>query len=177
MENVTLTSAPRLTRHEIIAKCYSEMYEKVYRFISSSVNDSYDAENLTQDVWVRLLEWDKEIDPDGVKSVVYTVARNLVNDYLRRLYRTRNVEADLMGELSDIDSSLESEIIANDLATRELERVECLPRQRRIIYQMSRYDGIPVPESSDMLNLSVRTVENHLRMGRKDIRDFMSSVA
>jgi RNA polymerase sigma-70 factor (ECF subfamily) len=38
---------------------------------------------------------------------------------------------------------------------------------------MTRYEELPVSDIADRLQLSVRTVENHLRMGRKDVRDFM----
>ena len=42
---------------------------------------------------------------------------------------------------------------------------------------MSRYDDMPVSDISERLSLSARTVENHLRLGRSDIRSYMSAIA
>ena len=39
---------------------------------------------------------------------------------------------------------------------------------------MSRYDDKSVDDIAGELSLSFRTVENHLRMGRRDVRAFMS---
>lgn len=61
------------------------------------------------------------------------------------------------------------------MAQAEQRRVECLPRQRRIIYVMSRYEEKSVEDIASELSLSFRTVENHLRLGRRDVRQYMSA--
>ena len=79
------------TRNDFLTRSYVKHYHRVLGFISSRINSKEDAENLTQDVWLRLLEYDRPISEDTIISLLYTVACNLVNDYLRRLYRRRAV--------------------------------------------------------------------------------------
>lgn len=162
------------TRNDFLTRSYVKHYHRVLGFISSRINSKEDAENLTQDVWLRLLEYDRPISEDTVISLLYTVACNLVNDYLRRLYRRRAAVEEISGCLQEADWSGESGVIARDIARLEKNRVECLPPQRRIIYIMSRYDDKSVDDIAGELSLSFRTVENHLRMGRRDVRAFMS---
>lgn len=157
-------------RNDILTRSYVDYRRQVLVFISSRINSEEDAENLTQDVWLRLLEYDKEISEDSVLSLIYTVASNLVNDYLRRLYRSRAVFDELRGTACEADFSGESAVVARDFARLERNRVECLPPQRRIIYIMSRYEDKSVEDIAGELSLSFRTVENHLRMGRRDVR-------
>ena len=156
------------------ARSYEEYYQRMLGFVASRINSQEDAENLTQDIWLRLLEYDKPIAEETILSLLYTVASNLVNDYLRRLYRSRVVADELRDFACEADWSGESAVMARDLEQLEKNRVECLPPQRRIIYIMSRYDDKSVDDIANELSLSFRTVENHLRMGRHDVRSFMA---
>lgn len=161
-------------RNNFLTRSYETYHRHVLGFISSRINSKEDAENLAQDVWLRLLEYDKPISEDSLLSLLYTVAYNLVNDYLRRLYRSRAAVDELYVSACEADFSGESAIVARDIERLEKNRVECLPPQRRIIYIMSRYDDKSVDDIANELSLSFRTVENHLRMGRRDVRNYMA---
>lgn len=46
-----------------------------------------------------------------------------------------------------------------------------MPAQRRQIFVMSRYRNMSNKEIADCLNLSVRTVEKHIQLALKDLRE------
>lgn len=164
----------RETQQQLICRGYKEHYGRVLSYISTRISVKEDAENLAQDVWLHLLEYDREINADTLVSLLYTVASNIVNDYLRRLYRTRAVVTD-MADVSMVgDNDSESAIVARDIRRIERQRVDNLPPQRRAIYIRSRYYDQSVSEIAREMSLSLRTVENHLRMGRRDIRTYMA---
>ena len=161
----------------IIAGSYQKYYNQVLRYIAGKINDVAEAENLTQDVWVRLMTCDKELSADGIASLIYRIACNLVNDYLRKLYTRRQYDADSANRADDTDDSAESAFYAANLAAFEMKRVECLPPQRRNIYKMSRFEDQSVSDIAARLMLSARTVENHLRISRREVRTYMASLA
>lgn len=157
---------------------YRKYSERILNFISSRIDSREDAENIAQDVWMRMLESKIEICIETVSSYLYKIATNLINDYLRRIY-VRNESAE---EVERMYQSVNSttpfqEYVTLELARFEAMRVECLPSQRRIIYKMSRFEEKPVADIAEALQLSFRTVENHLRMGRRDVRDYISAIA
>ena len=41
---------------DLVARSYAANYEKLLRYISQRVNDVADAENIAQDVWLKLVE-------------------------------------------------------------------------------------------------------------------------
>ena len=162
----------------LIEKSYREYYSKVLRYMTTRISNVYDAENLTQDVWVRLLTLDKEIEEISIESLIFTIARNLVNDYLRRYYHRQEMEAMIGADMEETsEHSCESEVSARDLAAHEKSRVKRLPEQRRRVYIFTRYEGCTVEEIAGKLSLSLRTVENHLRMARKEVREYMAAIA
>ena len=165
----------KATNSNLIAKCYADNSARVQAYIAARINSYADAENLAQDVWLRLLEYDKPLTAETMVPLIYTIASNLIIDYLRRYYRSRKADDELRRGADETDHSVESRLLARDMAQAEQRRVECLPRQRRIIYVMSRYEEKSVEDIASELSLSFRTVENHLRIGRRDVRQYMSA--
>ena len=163
----------------LVATAYKAHHPRLLRYIQSRIADVWDAENLAQDVWVKVMTAGKELQPETALSYLYTIARNLINDYLRRLYTMTMSHDDYVMEINGdyTDNSLETQLAASELAGLEEERVECLPPMRRTIYIMSRFDDMAVDDISSSLNLSKRPVENHLRLGRKDVRTYLANIA
>ena len=60
----------------------------------------------------------------------------------------------------------------DDLMTMERTRLAAMPEQRRLIYTLNRFENKTSPEIANELNLSCRTVENHLFLGRREMREF-----
>lgn len=162
----------------LISRLYTAYYVQILNYISSRVNDVQIGEDLTQDVWMRVLQTETPISESGALSYLYTIARNIVNDYLRSYYTRQHAQDEIKEYQKEEDTiNAEHEMIAADLALFERKRVERLPAQRRIIYTMCRYEEKSVADIAEELALSFRTVENHLRLGRKDVREYMTAIA
>ena len=85
MENCMMTSP------QLIADSYERYHFSVYLYIYNKVNNKEEAEDLSQDVFVRLMDYKQMLRPDTVKFFIYTISRNLVNDYLRRYYKKQEI--------------------------------------------------------------------------------------
>lgn len=168
----------RSRNNDLIAQSYVEYYNEVLNYISVRVTDIFDAENIAQDVWVRLLEYDKELSAESLRSFIYTVARNLVNDHLRHIYRVRAVVNDDISVAANIvDHTTEAMIVARDIARFEAKCVKALPERRRIIYVFARFEDKSADDIAIGMNLSLRTVENQLCRARRNVRGFISAIA
>lgn len=160
----------------LIIKSYRENFSRVLKFIVTRINCVEDAENLTQDVWMRLLSYAKPLSPETLTPLIFVIARNLINDYLRRLCHCRAYQEEWMQNNENRhELSPETLVSANQIAAIERKRVKCLPAQRRTIYIMSRYSEKTTDDIAQFLSLSKRTVENHLRLGRHDVRNYIAA--
>ena len=120
------------------------------------------------------MNYNKIICTDTIKFFIFTIDRNLLNDYLRRHYKKQEITSYIYEHAITHTTETESQVIANDLQAHEQYKLSLLPTQRRTIYSMNRFDNKNISEISTELNLSPRTVENHLFMGRKEIREYIS---
>lgn len=156
----------------LIENTYRKYRDSLYLYIKAKVADSDEAEDLTQDVFLRMMDSGALVG-DTVGRFAFVIARNLVCDYLRRVYMAQEIGSYLSEFCPSCVDGTEERIAAADLLRRERERMELFPEQRRKVYAMARFGGRTIPEISSNLRLSRRTVENHLYLGRKEMRDYM----
>ncbi len=160
--------------NELIAHAYETYCDRLTGFFQCRINDEETSRDLTQEVFMRLLEYSRYIYESQLENFIYTIARNLVNDYLRRYYVRREYDRYYQDYMPVADNSMENSVIAGDLERFEAECVSSLPRQRAAVYRLKRYEELSAREITDRLGMSVRTVENHYYMGLRQVREVMS---
>lgn len=159
--------------YPIIEEAYNEYYLIMLQYVICRLKCKHEAEDLVQNVFVRLLEYDNMLQKSTIRSFLFTVARNLMTDYLRRYYRNSKMVSYIYENITECDNGSEEEMVVKDLLFMEQNKLSAFPRQRQRIYFMSRFEEKTLCEISEELQLSKRTVENHLLTGRKIMRDYI----
>lgn len=152
---------------------FIEYFPKIKRFLSGFL-DSTDAEDLSQDLFVKL--WQNRsilIGIENLNAYLYRVAKNTLYSYLER---TLKAETSPIETYSDISTS---EALEETLFAKELEElidltIERMPCQRKTIFIMSRKEGLTNQEIAERLTISKRTVETHISAALSDIRKVLS---
>ena len=157
----------------LITEYYEEYRQSVFFYICRRIENRSDAEDLTQDAFLRLLEYRMMIRRDTLKYFLFTIVRNLLNDYLRRYYKRQEIDRYLYDTLPVTTVEPESRMVADELRRLESRRVSALPEQRRKVYIMSRFQDKSAEDIAEELKLSQRTVENHLFISRREVREFI----
>ncbi|WP_195532278.1 sigma-70 family RNA polymerase sigma factor [Bacteroides finegoldii] len=167
MENRTTVIA------QLIAESYINYRNQIYLYLAYKVDNKQDAEDLSQDVFLHLMEYEKMLRADTIKTFIYTIARNLLYDYLRRYYKKQEINAYIYNHQERSTNDVDSNVLVGDLLVCESKGMALLPLQRKKIYAMTRFENKSISDISIELNLSQRTVENHLLISRKEVRDYM----
>lgn len=159
---------------QLIIDSYMSYRQSVYLYIYCKIGNKEDAEDISQDVFLRLMDYKQILREDTVRFFIFTIARNLLTDYLRHYYKKQEVTSYIYDFAVTSVSDTDSRLITNDIAMQEQLCLTLLPSQRRIIYKMSRFENKSLDEITEELQLSRRTVENHLFIGRKEIRGYIT---
>lgn len=167
MEDIKVTSPC------LITASYQEHYPLLCSYIYYKINNWETAKDLSQDVFLRLTEYKQMLRPNTVKYFIYTIARNLVTDYLRRYYKKLEITSYIYDHTVTYMDETESLLIAQDLSLLERQKMTMLSAQRRKVYIMNRFEEKSISVISTELKISPRTVENHLFISRREIRNFI----
>ena len=150
--------------------------DELLAFVSSRLNSSMEAEDIVQNVFLRLLTTDKMITAVTLPALVYTMTRNLMADYYRRHTSFEQYEHYIKGVCSDEDS-MESVFSAREL-TELLERgLARIPENCREVYRLHIYGGMKVGEISQTLGEGYKSVEHRLGTARKAVRQYLRKYA
>ncbi|NDV83666.1 sigma-70 family RNA polymerase sigma factor [Bacteroides sp. 51] len=157
----------------LITHSYKRYHQIILSYITYKINHKYEAEDLMQDVFVRLLDYRAMLREDTVKYFLFTIARNIVTDYIRRYYKKQEITSYIYDTTVYYSNETEENLIVKDLLSLERDKLGTYSPQRKAVYLLSRFEEKTTSEIADELHLSKRTVENHLLIGRKIMRAYI----
>lgn len=165
----------KILKSDLIENSYKEFRQSLYIYICKAVENDEEARDMVQDVFLKLFEYNDMLRQNTVKSFIFTIARNLIMDYRRRhsiINEYNFYYTYLYDECTVEDTSCMA--VVKDILCFERNIVSHLPSQRRKVYESVRYEEKSMSDISVEMNLSIRTVENHLLLGRKYVRECLS---
>lgn len=160
----------------IIGEAYKMYHIAIHNYVAKRINNSEEAMDITQDVFIRLLGYDV-INESTIKSLCFTVANNLVIDHLRRHYKYQEVYSHMYEtQQKQFVPTPEQIATMEDLANRERCLMLQLPPATARVYEMSQIRQMTIDEISSELGISRRTVECHQLRGRKYVRETIRKI-
>ncbi|MDR3262414.1 MAG: RNA polymerase sigma-70 factor [Tannerella sp.] len=161
--------------HDAFKLLFIKYFPKVKYFIAHLIKSEAIAEELAQDVFLKIWERrDKLSAVQSFSSYIYRMARNTSLNHLEHVYIEETCLKDYREEM---DFSVEEELYAKETERLEQLTVSHMPPQRKAVYEMSRMQGLSNDEIAHRLNISKKTVENHLNLALKEIRKALSLLA
>ncbi len=143
---------------------------KLYRFSLSYLKSRCDAEEIVQEVFLKIWKIREELSPDkSFDSFLFTIAKNGILNTIRK---EKSQKAYLNYSVLYPEKNV---LIDEELNFHELERayqqaVNQLSPKRREIFKLSREKFLSNAEIADHLGISVKTVENQMTSALTGIR-------
>lgn len=156
---------------------YERYWEKIFIVACNRLNIPEQAEEIVQDIFVKLWDHRQTLKLRHKLSTYLAVAvKYRVINFLDHLYRTRNGEAQLPDYSLMFSNSPEELLFEKELRDQLEATIIQLPEKCQLVFRMSREQGLSNKEIALELNLSERTVENHINRALKDVKGNFSVI-
>lgn len=162
----------------------------IFNFILRQVRDRSVAEDLTQDMFVRVVQSAASFKHEArFTTWAYAIARNLCIDHLRKSGLRRHASLDqpihregaagsaTMGaQLADErpDASAERALISSDIGARVNEAVQSLPAEQREVFLLRQLGKIPFKEIAKITGAQENTVKSRMRYALERLQEALS---
>ena len=186
-----MTSLSKLTDHDLIKSFIAgnvnalealvlRHKDKIYTSILFLVKDKYLAEDIFQDVFIRII--------DTMRSGRYTeegkflpwamrIAHNLCVDHFRKVKRTPTVknsdDQDIFEVLNFTEDSAEDKMIKKQSHSRIKDMLDQLPDDQREVIILRHYADLSFKEIAELTDCSINTALGRMRYGLINLRKMM----
>ena len=157
----------------------------IYGFVFYYAKNRADAEDLTQEVFLRVWKNFKKIDPEkNLKAWLFRIAKNTALDWLKKkkavpFSNFEDAEGDnpVLDQLTD-PAPLPDELFARaDLAEQLNAALAKLPENQREVLTLYYLGQLNLPEIAESLKQPLNTIKSRHRRGLIALRQYLTKIS
>ena len=145
--------------------------DKLYFYIFRITNSQENAEDVVQEVFFKL--WVKRCaltEVDNFSAYLYRMAHNHAISGIRRMAQETVILSELRRDSMASGLPADEALLRKQVEERLKEIADALPKQQKLVYTLSREQGLKQEDIAGQLNISVSTVQNHMTQALRTIR-------
>jgi RNA polymerase sigma-70 factor (family 1) len=156
---------------EKFSEIYQAFWKKLYRVSYNYVHDKTIAQELVQDVFVKLWMKRNEITQiEDAEAYLFTCLRNKMYDYFDSVARNKKLTHYTQEKFSERSYTIDETIVFTEGMSMISEELERMPEKTRVIFRMSKFGGYSNDEIASKMHLSGKSVEYHITQAVKKLR-------
>jgi RNA polymerase sigma-70 factor (ECF subfamily) len=154
--------------HEAFVEVYNLLHIKVFRFYIKRVGEDDPAKDLTQQCFIRLWTFRHTLSAEhALEKQVFIIARSVLINYLKK-------EAVRKEKLAPRKEELSEEHAHFELSGHVQAALDTLSPTRKKVVVLKTLQGFSNKEVADRMNISVKTVEDHITKAFRHLRQVVS---
>ncbi|MBC9913042.1 RNA polymerase sigma-70 factor [Chitinophaga varians] len=159
--------------HHGDTQAFKELYDccsaPLLQLALAIVHNREMAEEVVADVFIAIWRQQKDLlQVSNLKWYLYASTRNIALNYLRKYAHRKTLHLDEAYGL-EYEINPENQLINNEMIRHINIAINELPPQCRIIFKLVKEDGMKYREVADLLNISIKTVENQVGIALKKL--------
>ncbi|MEC0275427.1 RNA polymerase sigma factor [Peribacillus frigoritolerans] len=150
-----------------------DRYERMlYSFIYRMTNSSDLAEEVIQEVFMKLWKGNRNYDSEKGKfsSWVFTIARNTAIDVLRKQKREPLLEEEQLNYFTEISSSIEEQVEWKEEKGQVHEAIATLSDGQKQMIDFVYFKGFTQQKIAELCDIPIGTVKGRVRLALKHLR-------
>lgn len=156
---------------------FQQYYVRFYNFCRNLIKDSHAAEDIVQNVFMKVWLNRRNLHPDqSIHNYIYVLTKHEVLNHIRDRRVYTQVERLIMTD-QPAASITDDTLQLRELDERVRRFIASMPGQRRKVFLLSRYRGMSSKDIAKLLGLSVRTVDRHINLALTSLKkEFMKNI-
>jgi RNA polymerase sigma-70 factor (ECF subfamily) len=164
-----------ITAFEMLFKTY---YQPLCNYAYTFLQDKEESEEIVQTTFLSV--WEKR-DTLAIRTSVRPYLYAMVRNACLNVIKHEKIKQKYVGEEMAL-ASVGHDSVAHAVASSELEikiqeAMSKLPEQCRLVFKLSRFEELKYAEIAEQLQISIKTVENHmgkaLKIMREQLKDYL----
>ena len=166
---------------EALSALVTRYKDKIYTSIYLLVKDKYLAEDIFQDVFIRVidtLKGGRYVDEGKFLPWAMRIAHNLCVDHFRKVKRTPTIKTsedrDIFESLNFFEAGADQRMMNNQSHDKVRKMIDMLPEDQREVIILRHYADLSFKEISQLTNCSINTALGRMRYGLINLRKLMT---
>ncbi len=144
-------------------RLFENYSQKLYRFSLSYLKSETEAEEIVQDVFLKLWEnRDKLRNETSFQSYLFTIAFNDIRKNFNKKARDERYRTEILDFLSDENPSIETNPDFETLVVKLESLIDQMPDRRKEIFRKRKQEGKAIRDIAREMEISQKTVENQI---------------
>lgn len=150
---------------------FRAMYPQLVKFAASYTKEKSSASDIVQDSFLSMWQKRSAIDPNqSLKAYIYRIVRNRALNYLRDRSSEISKSEMIVEEKLQPAEVVDSREKVNELSEMFSEWIDQLPDRQQEAFELSRFEGLSHEEIASVMDVSPKTVNNHIVAALKQLR-------
>jgi len=146
---------------------------KLFRFAMSMLRDEAEAEDVVQEVVIKLWKQRQQLDRiQNLEAWTMRLTRNLSIDKLRSKHR-RYEPIDSVVDLDNNEPSPARQAELNDTMDQLKAWIKKLPEKQQMVFQLRDIEGMTYKEIAESLDMPLSQVKINLFRARQQVREYL----
>ena len=142
---------------------YNYYYPRLFTFAKKFLKVEDDINDILQEVFIKLWENRRNIkNVETFNAWIFTVTKNAVITYFREKTKLVEFESRVKAMATSEEYFADTALEYEDVKYKLEQIIEQLPEKRRLIFKLSREQGLSNKEIAGQLGISIKTVEDHM---------------
>ena len=155
---------------------FQDYNQKLYYFALGYLKSEDDAEEVVQETFLKIWERRKDLDSSlSLHSYIFKIAFNFIQKKIIRNLREDEVKHQFTDELVNFDFRTSQMVNYHFLLEHINDLLDKLPPRQKEIIELRKLEGYSLKEIASKLDISVKTVETHLRLALKFLKEKLQS--
>ena len=157
--------------HECFQNLFAKYSQPLYRFSLSYLKSTEAAEDVVQEVFLKIWQKRKEIDTGkSFQSYLFTIALNVIRKQFNKLSASNLLKHDLLISFAENKETFDDKDDFNEMVNKLEVLIQQMPERRRKIFRMKKLEGKSQKEIADKFDITPKTVEYHITESMKFLK-------